>query len=309
MAQVETTAGAPKAIDPEVEEALKAALGHREAYAARESQSTRNPHSARKGRPLAELMKLPHAERVLVQWRTAFGCPIADDAKTQFSIECLGQTFILADVRLWIEMHPQKARKELHTSTVHLEFFFDGQLAEIAEDPKVFEKGFEDMIEFQLQEKRRREFRKKLADRQQSAGARKRAADPQASVEDAEGGGSSSSCIEDDSDWRAYLKKPVPPTELNYRATREAGCMIRFLVCQTSLSVSAAEELGQAAFQEHFPIDGKDQDIVPSTLPLPKWVHCLSIFSAIFTLVGILILITVFKDAFSWGRGPSLVPP
>jgi len=305
MAQVETAADAPKAADPEVEEALKAALGHREAYAARQSQSTRNPHSARKGRPLAELMKLPHAERVLVQWRTAFGCPIADDAKTQFSIECLGQTFILADVRLWIEMHPQKARKELHTSNVHLEFFFDGQLAEIAEDPKVFEKAFQDMIEFQLQEKRRTEFRKKLASRQ-SAGARKRAADPQATVDDAEGGGSSSSCVEDDSDWRAYLNKPVPPTELNYRATREAGCMIRFLVCQTSLSVSAAEELGQAAFQEHFPIDGKEQDIVPSTMPLPKWVYCLGVFSAIFTLVGILILITVFKDAF---RGPSLAPP
>ncbi|CAE7725171.1 unnamed protein product [Symbiodinium sp. CCMP2592] len=42
--------------------------------------------------------------------------------------------------------------------------------------------------------------------------------------------------------------------------------MLRFLVCQTSLSVSASEVLGQIAFQEHFPIDGVAQAELASTL-------------------------------------------
>jgi hypothetical protein len=299
MSPVESDAAA---VDPEVEEATKAALTHREAYAARLSTTTRNPHSARKGRSLKELMKLPHEERVIVQWRTSFGCPISDEAKAQFGIQCLGQTFALADVRLWLEKHPQKNRKELQTRHVYLEFFFDGQLSEIEADPALFERCFAEMIENQLQEKRRHEFRKKLAARKRK-GAQNA---PIGNVEDAEG--TAGSCIEDDSEWRAYLKKPVAPTELSYRATREAGCMIRFLVCQTSLSVSATEELGQLSFPEHFPIDGKEQEVPLSTKPLPTWVYWATGVSAIFTLITICILWHVFKDAFT-KYGPSTPLP
>ena len=59
--------------------------------------------------------------------------------------------------------------------------------------------------------------------------------------------------------------------------------MLRFLVCQTSISISASEALealesasrqvlGQIAFQEHFPIDGIAQEPSKSTKPLPRWV-------------------------------------
>jgi len=304
MAQAEARASESARLDPEVEEATQAALGHREAYAARVSQSTRNPHSARKGRPLNELMKLSPEERVLVQWRTAFGCPISDEAKTQFSIECLGYTFVLADVRLWLEKHPQKARKELNTKLVYLEFFFDGQLAEISEDPAVFERAFENMIDSQLQARRMTEFRKKLGTRKRTGGMHK---STEAGVEDAEGGGSASSCLEDDGEWRSYLQKPVQPTELTIRAMREAGCMIRFLVCQSSLSVSASEELGQIAFQEHFPVDGKEQEIIVSTKPLPRWVYYVGAFAAVFTLLTLYIFVHVFKDVFT--GPPTQLPP
>jgi len=296
----------PRVLDPEVEEATQAALGHREAYAARLSTATRNPHSAKKGRSLAQLAKLSPEERVFVQWRTAFGCPISDEAKAQFTIACLGHEFILADVRLWLEKHQQKGGKELNTRLVHLEFFFDGQLAEIAEDPAVFNKAFEDMIESQLQARRVTEFRKKLLARKRTGGTRSASANAQPSGEDAEGGGSGC-CAEEDSAWQTYLKKPVQPTELSLRATREAGCMLRFLVCQTSLSVSAAEELGQIAFQEHFPIDGKAQAPEVSTKPLPRWAYWMVICTVIFTLVTLFIFIRVFKGVFS--ASPPQLPP
>jgi hypothetical protein len=242
---------------------------------------------------LEELLKLSPEERMLVQWRTSFGCPVSDESKAQFSLECLGHQFTLADVRLWLEKHPQKGKKEQNTRQVHLEFFFDGMLSEIQDDPSAFEKAFEEMIEFQLQEKRRSEFRKKLE-------TRKRRKDVlQVNAEDAEGGTSAIGCPADDSEWQAFLHKPVLPTELSIHARREAGCMLRFIVCQTSVSVSASEELGQIAFPEHFPIDGKPQEIALSSKPLPKWVYVAGTFSALFTLLTIVIFWQVFKGVFA----------
>lgn len=283
--------------DPEVELATKAALEHRDAYAARVSTTTRNPHSAKKGRSLKELMAMKPAERVITQWRTAYGCPLSDEAKAQFTIECLGHKFSLADVRLWLEQHQQRNGKEQTTELVHLEFFFDGMLAEIQEDPPAFEKAFAHMIESQLQEKRVSEFRDKLSARKRTVGSRSAA--EKASAEDAEDGGSGSIVAEDESEWRSYLKKPVQPTELSLRSMREAGCMLRFLVCQTSLSVSASEELGQVAFQELFPIDGVEQEIKPSTKPLPTWVYWMGLFTTLFALMAFYAFFQVFKAALT----------
>mmetsp|Transcript_43301 Transcript_43301/g.116761 ORF Transcript_43301/g.116761 Transcript_43301/m.116761 type:complete len:87 (-) Transcript_43301:88-348(-) len=61
--------------------------------------------------------------------------------------------------------------------------------------------------------------------------------------------------------------------------------MLRFLVCQTSLSITASEALGQIAFQEHFPIDGVEQDIPRFTGPTPKWVYAMMGFAAAMTLL------------------------
>jgi len=292
MSQQEVQLSAPAVSDAEVEEATRAAIGHREAYAARVSNSTRNPHSAGKGRTPEELAKLSPAERVLVQWRTAFGCPVSDEAKAQFSIECLGHTFSLADIRLWLEHHPQRNGKEQVTDNVHLEFFFDGMLSEIADDPTVFESAFKDMIERQLQEKRVVEFRNKLA-------ARRRGTAGAAQAEDAESGGRASSSGDDDKEWRSYLHTPATPSNLFLRSTREAGCMIRFLVCQTSLSRSASEELGQIAFQEHFPIDGKAQELPVATKPLPTWVYCAGFIAVLLVLLTFFTFWTAFKKVMA----------
>merc|ERR1712060_502805 len=132
-----------------------------------------------------------------------------------------------------------------------------------------FTKAFEDMVEQQLQERRADEFRKKLTAR------RRNKSSASAESADGEGGGGL-----DDDEWRKYLHKPLPATELSIRSMREAGCMLRFLVCQTSLSVSASEVLGQIAFQEHFPIDGVPQAPSTSTKPLPGWVYGLACCTA-----------------------------
>ena len=34
-----------------------------------------------------------------------------------------------------------------------------------------------------------------------------------------------------------------------------------------------AEVMGQIAFNEHFPIDGKDQEMPACDEPMPRWVH------------------------------------
>jgi len=291
------------AADPEVEMATKAALEHRSAYASRVSTTTRNPHAAKKGRSLKELMAMKPADRVITQWRTAFGDPVSDEAKAQFGVECLGHRFDLADVRLWLENHPQRAGKETRTDVVHLEFFFDGMLSEIQEDPPAFERAFAQMVEHQLQERRCVEFRKQLQARQRRKNAGGDAAD--ADAEGAGGGGAESS--KQDSEWKSFLKKPVEPTQLSVRSMREAGCMLRFLVCQTSLSVSASEELGQIAFQEHFPIDGVEQDPSKSTKPLPTWVYWMGLATLICALITIWSYMQIAKAAM---RGnAALMPP
>lgn len=173
-------------------------------------------------------------------------------------------TYSLSDVRLWMERHPKNDQQE--KGKIFLEFFFDGSPAELAGKEDVFTRAFENMIEKNLQEQRANEFRQKLAARGRR---RKGAADPAADEGGGvEGGGES---VGDD-EWKSYLHQAVPSTEFSFQAFREAGCMLRFLVCQTSLSVSASEVLGQISFQEHFPVDGK---IVPSKSdkPLPKWVY------------------------------------
>lgn len=201
---------------------------------------------------------LPTEERILAQWQAAFGSPVSDEAKAQFRIAAFGMTFDLSDVRIW------KQQSAANKSTIYLEFFFDGSESELEGNRDVFEKAFEDMIEAQLQDRRVVEFRKKLTARQRRGKA---------------AGGESGGFDEpdadylDDGDWKQYLQKPVPASDFSLRSFREAGCCLTFLVCQTSLSIGASEVLGQIAFQEHFPIDGRAQDPSKSEKPLPRWVY------------------------------------
>lgn len=245
-------------------------LKHKEAYSGRKSESTRNPHSAKlsaTSKRVKELASLCMEERILEQWRMSAGCPVSDEAKVQFQVQARENTHRLADVRIWGEHHNSRSSKKVtETGVIYLEFFFDGSPAEYKDDEEVFTKAFEQMIERQLQERRIIEFREKVARRRGGSAARNRSADN----EDAcEGGGGDM----DDSEWKEYLKRPVPATNLSVRSIREAGCMLSFLVCQTSISVSAAEVLGQIAFQEHFPIDGKLQEEPKSDKPMPRWAY------------------------------------
>jgi len=248
--------------------------GHKAAYGGRESTSTRNPHSARASVSVAQLSKLTPEERIFAQWRAAFGSPVSDEAKAQFTIWTLGKQFSLSDIRLWHEHPKQSATADANVTqrnTIFLEFFFDGSPSEVTGHEAEFTEAFERMIEQQLQERRLAEFRQRLTARRRGG---RRSGDAEADGEGGayagnEGGGGRSS----DQDWKEYLKRPVPATELSIRSMREAGCMLRFLVCQTSLSISASELLGQIAFQEHFPIDGVQQEVPLSTKPLPRWIY------------------------------------
>jgi len=248
-----------------------------DAYVGRESKSTRNPHSAALPATTvnAKLSSLSPEDRVLAQWRASFGCPISDEAKAQFCIEACDHSFRLSDVRLWHEHHPDG--KSGNNGTVYLEFFFDGTPAEIEGRHEEFTKAFERMLEQQLQEQRIVHFRQKLTARKRKNAIAK--VDDEASVED-QGDNTG------DDDWSRYLKTPVPATELSIRSMREAGCCLRFLVCQTSLSTSASEVLGQIAFHEHFPVDGVIQAST-SSKPLPRWVYGLMTCTAGMTTVAL----------------------
>mmetsp|Transcript_54012 Transcript_54012/g.152190 ORF Transcript_54012/g.152190 Transcript_54012/m.152190 type:complete len:285 (-) Transcript_54012:57-911(-) len=256
---------------------------HAAAYTGRQSASTRNPHSATVPDAAArrQLAQLSLEDRVLAQWRAACGNPVSDEAKAQFQINACGHTYCLSDVRLWHEHHPQKpTHLAKNKSTIFLEFFFDGSPDELTGHEDTFTQAFERLIEAQLQEQRVVEFRKKLT-------ARRRLKGPSAGSGDSEGSSEGGAGV-DDEDWRSYLQKPVPATELSIRSMREAGCMLRFLVCQTSLSVAASEILGQIAFQEHFPIDGVQQEPSKSTKPLPKWVYGMIACTAGMTMITII---------------------
>jgi len=248
----------------------------KEAYAGRKSESTRNPHGAVVRRRKKDLSKLCPEERVLEQWRMSSGCPVSDEAKVQFQVHTGENVHRLADVRLWSEHHQKSSTKVKDAGVIHLEFFFDGTPQDYAKDQSVFTNAFEKMVEAQLQERRIIQFREKFAARRRGGStvtSRSRAAE---SPEDSCEGGGGEIINEDDREWTDFLKRPVPATNLSVRALREAGCCLSFLVVQTSLSVSASEVLGQVAFQENFPIDGRDQDLdelAKNSKPLPKWAY------------------------------------
>mmetsp|Transcript_49640 Transcript_49640/g.115072 ORF Transcript_49640/g.115072 Transcript_49640/m.115072 type:complete len:289 (+) Transcript_49640:54-920(+) len=270
---------------------------HRAAYGGRESTTTRNPHSAAlEALTLSanDLAKLSPAERVLAQWRAAYGCPVSDEAKAQFCVPVFGRTFSLSDVRLWQAHHPQgsssKDQAVVEKGLIYLEFFFDGSPNEILGREEDFTRAFERMIEQQLQEQRLADFRRRLT-------ARRRGKGGGASSE----GEPSSEDGAQDEDWRSYLKTPVPATELSIRSMREAGCMLRFLVCQTSVSVAASELLGQVAFQEHFPINGVAQDPSKSSKPMPRWVYGMMVLAASLTMLFVLAWWQFVKQAV-YGR-------
>lgn len=250
---------------------------------ARESKSTRNPHVAKKPATVKLGSRLAPTERVLEQWRAASGCPISDEAKTLFCVHALGDSFQLGDVRLWSDQHAGK-----QSSSIFLEFFFDGAPDDIKEDAGLFTKVFETMIEDTLRERRVAEFRKRATARRRVGRVKSKDSDD----ESHEGGGEIGRNLEDsgeaDEEWRTYLQSTPATTELSVKSIREAGCTIRFLVCQTSLSVSAAEELGQIAFPEHFPINGVAQVVAPGTQPLPRWFYFLAVGSALVSTVAIL---------------------
>lgn len=271
---------------------------HKEAYSTRKSESTRNPHSARStatSRRLKDLASLCTEDRVLAQWRMSSGCPVSDEAKVQFQVQARGNTHRLADVRLWAEHHdPRSSKKVKDTGIIHLEFFFDGSPVDYQDDQEIFTKAFEQMIERQLQERRLVEFRQRFAARRRggTSGPRNRGA----AADDAGEGGGEDAIVEEDSDWKEYLKKPVPATNLIVRSLREAGCMLSFLVCQTSISVNGAEVLGQISFQEHFPIDGVLQDQPKSDKPMPRWAYGMMGCTAAMSVVTIFAWWQVMKQ-------------
>merc|ERR1712224_785619 len=73
----------------------------------------------------------------------------------------------------------------------------------------------------------------------------------------------------------------IPSADVAVRSYRDAGCMISFLVVQTSISISAAEALGQVAFPEHFPVDGKLQDVPDSGMQRPWWMNSMVLCTVI----------------------------
>jgi len=274
---------------------------HKDAYKDRKSESTRNPHAARPVRRTKHSSAQCPEERVLEQWRACEGSPVSDESKVQFQVHALENVHRLADVRLWTEHHEKSSKRVQDTGVIFLEFFFDGSPQDYADDQDVFTRAFEQMIERQLQERRIFEFRQKFAARRRGGQSSRR----DASAEDASEGGADAA-IDDDGAWKDYLQKPVPATNLSVRSLREAGCCLSFLVCQTSLSISACEVLGQITFQEHFPIDGIQQEEEKTVKPVPKWVNVMYAFAAVLTLITLFAWWQVMRTVIWPASAPAL---
>eukprot|EP00746_Dinoflagellata_sp_MGD_P002045 gnl/MRDRNA2_/MRDRNA2_103947_c0_seq1.p1 gnl/MRDRNA2_/MRDRNA2_103947_c0~~gnl/MRDRNA2_/MRDRNA2_103947_c0_seq1.p1 ORF type:complete len:295 (+),score=59.95 gnl/MRDRNA2_/MRDRNA2_103947_c0_seq1:92-976(+) len=245
-----------------------------DAYAGKQSSSTRNPHTATASVELDKLRRMEPEERVLAQWKAACGSPISDEAKTQFAVTVKGRQFLIGDIRLWSHQNQNITNR----SSIHLEFFYDGSQSDLGDSgAEEFSQAFEAMVEEQLRERRVAEFRRKL-----QATNRRRAPRKAEDSDALEGGGNSEGMGEDE--WKLYLKQPIPSADVAVRSYRDAGCMISFLVVQTSISISAAEGLGQVAFPEHFPIDGKIQDVPESTMQRPRWMASLVLCTIIMVI-------------------------
>jgi len=282
------------------------AAKHKAAYSGRKSESTRNPHTSRQSRRQKDLAALCPEERVLEQWRISSGSPVSDESKVQFQVQARENTHRLADVRLWEERHSRSSNKVQDTGTIFLEFFFDGSPADYHDNQEVFTQAFEKMIEQQLQERRVMEFRQKFATR------RRGSAQPRNDGGDCGEGGGAEVIADDDNEWKEYLRRPVPATNVSVRSLREAGCCLTFLVCQTSISWQASEVLGQITFQEHFPIDGKPQEIPKCDKPMPRWAYGMMACTAFLLLITLLSWWQVLRQViFPEGASPLVAetPP
>lgn len=241
------------------------------------SASTRNPHSARKQpTELKVLLSKPYDERVRLQWQTSNGCPISDEAKTAFIINHVHQEkptqYNLADIRIW-------SRPIGSPDTIALELFFDGPSLQ---EERRFIQMFEAKLEAVLKEKRMRNMREKQ-------GLKRRLAPV---TED----GESDSAIELTT---TFVDSDFPDTQLKVESFREAGCMLNFIVVQTTVSLGASETLGQLVFPEHFPVEGLGQ-YVEKAVPwkdMPWW----------YWFLVLLLVITVGSTLVAWGQALTQV--
>eukprot|EP00746_Dinoflagellata_sp_MGD_P121956 gnl/MRDRNA2_/MRDRNA2_56978_c0_seq1.p1 gnl/MRDRNA2_/MRDRNA2_56978_c0~~gnl/MRDRNA2_/MRDRNA2_56978_c0_seq1.p1 ORF type:complete len:229 (-),score=38.65 gnl/MRDRNA2_/MRDRNA2_56978_c0_seq1:156-842(-) len=155
-------------------------------------------------------------ERVLAQWRSSFGCDISSAAKELLSMNCTGRSFELGDIRLWEARH-EKATEEL-CGKVYLEFFFDESNLHHGEaGSDAFSSAFETALEEGIQAYWR-SMRYDVDNEKAS--------------------------LNDDSDPAMLL------TGVSSISYRHAGCMMSWIVVQSSMSVFAAEALWNLAFPQ-----------------------------------------------------------
>ena len=226
------------------------------------SWRSKNPHSAF-GSPAAisevEMRELSFEKRIRKQWENCAGCPVDEDFKEKFVVRVSDKKFVIADMRIW--------QYKLQTSTdlgtdIPIEFFFDGSESEI-EDKQAFIDSFQRLLENVVQERRIGEFRNKLASKS-GAGMRKRGGgsvattgfemdsnslrQPLAREEtestmdgfDALEGGAffESSERGNEDSWKHFLAKDYEGTGLRVEGFRDAGCVLIFVVAQSTLSTN-----------------------------------------------------------------------
>jgi len=239
-------------------------------YMKKLSASTRNPHSARKPPiELKVLLSKKYDERVRLQWQASSGCPISDEAKAAFIINHVHKEkpcqYQLADIRIW-------SRPISSADNISLELFFDGLPLQ---EERRFMQMFEAKLEAVLKEKRMLNIKEKQ-------GVKRRHA-----VTSEEGESEVELTTK-------FADSEFPDTQLKVESFREAGCMLHFIVVQTTISIDAAETLGQLVFPEHFPVEGLGQ-YVEKSVPwrdMPCW------FWFLVFLLGITLIATVV----AWGN-------
>jgi len=240
-------------------------------------QYAQNPHGAKKPpTDIKILQSKPIDERLRLQWENANGCPISDESKVSFDIHHTHKgkpcTYHIGDVRIWRRDRIQDTPSE----SIALEFFFDGPELQ---DEATFMRSFESKLEIVLKEKR---MKNKTSKEQLTVNKRnvaKTVGDP----------------FDDAMEMRevSLVEEEFPDTKLKVEAFREAGCMLHFVVVQTTVNIHASETLGQMVFPEHFPVDGLVYvEPYVSWNQMPRW----------YWILVFLLGVTIFFTLAAWTK-------
>uniref|UniRef100_A0A7S1AL72 Uncharacterized protein n=1 Tax=Noctiluca scintillans TaxID=2966 RepID=A0A7S1AL72_NOCSC len=183
-------------------------------------------------------MRTDRAALCVEKWRETHGMEATDLLMNKLTLHD-GRSFRPVILQVWATNVTGDA-EGVASDSVPIEFLFPDKPPH---DTERFREKFGELLEEFLREEQQQEFRARLAQKQKATNLRRRKGAAQAEDGDS---------VEES--WREYLRKPAEDTRLKIHAVEEIVSYRHMLSCKTSMSVTAAEALGKAAF----PLYGDD---------------------------------------------------